>query len=754
LLLLAASLLAAPDPGRPEAAEGELLLPGPPLERPIAAGEAHRYRVAVTDTPLLVTVEQQSIDLVVEDRGPAGEELRVGAGGGRWGPEVLLLERVGEHHIEVHSQAKSGWAWPGRYTISVETLADLSAEGRARQQALAVMSRASQEGLAMTSEVRRQAAASYREALAAWRELGDRRWEAEALSSLALLDLLSDERRPAVEDCEQALALWRELGDPQRQAVALSMLGGARMLTGEYSGAREAFEGALSLWQKLGSSLEEAATRVELCLLEQMVGALPAALACYEKPRAVFREAGYLAGEQTVLNNLGGVYNLLGEPDAALDHYQQALALRRALGDRVLEAQSLNNIAGVHGNLGEWQEALRLLGQAREILAPLGERSPYATVLNNIGSFYTSMGEPQRALAFLEDALKLRREVGNRPAQVSTLNALGVTWSTLGEPEKALDHHRQALELATALGDTRQEAITRLLLGEIELERGDSLATLRELDPALAHFKAAGLRWQELRALHLQARALDRAGRSREALPILQEVLAQRRTLNNRVGEADALQSLAIVQRSLGLHAEACANAEAAVARVEELRTGFVNPDLRAAFLATQRRAYALLIDLLMDRHAADPAGGWDRAAFEVSEQARARSLLDALHSGSAERSGSAVPAGLLERRQSLRRRLSAKADQQVQQTGAQAAALGKEIDALQAELDGVDAEIGRFDPQSAVVRQPRPIDPEEIAGLLDPGTLLLEYALGEERSFLWMVGAGELRSFILPPQR
>jgi CHAT domain-containing protein len=42
----------------------------------------------------------------------------------------------------------------------------------------------------------------------------------------------------------------------------------------------------------------------------------------------------------------------------------------------------------------------------------------------------------------------------------------------------------------------------------------------------------------------------------------------------------------------------------------------------------------------------------------------------------------------------------------------------------------------------------------EEIAGLLDPGTLLLEYSLGEERSVLWAVGSGSLRSFLLPPQR
>jgi CHAT domain-containing protein len=135
---------------------------------------------------------------------------------------------------------------------------------------------------------------------------------------------------------------------------------------------------------------------------------------------------------------------------------------------------------------------------------------------------------------------------------------------------------------------------------------------------------------------------------------------------------------------------------------------------------------------------------------------ARARSLLDALSPVRPGLATSTVPVALLERRRSLRRRLSTKADQQVkQQSSAKAENLGREIEALLADLDSVDAEIRRADPQYAAFSQPQPNGPEEIAALLDPGTLLLEYALGEERSFLWAVGGGGgLRSFLLPPQR
>ena len=350
----------------------------------------------------------------------------------------------------------------------------------------------------------------------------------------------------------------------------------------------------------------------------------------------------------------------------------------------------------------------------------------------------------------MEGALKLYREIGERPSEVSVLNHLGTAARKLGDLRKALDDHEQARELAVALGDARLEAVSRLRLGEVRLEQGDASAALDEIAPALPSLKAAGLRQIELQALQLQGRALALAGRPQEAIPVLEEALAGRRALRDAVGETESLSTLAETERSLGRKEKAREHAEAAVARVEELRTGLASPDLRAAFLATRRRVYSLLIDLLMDRHAAEPKAGWDRAAFALSERARARSLLDGLFAG---RAGSAVSVDLIERRRALRRRLGAKADQHLRQNGAQAEALASEIEALLAELDRVEGEIRRQDPQDAAFSQPQPVGPDELSNLLGPRTLLLEYALGEGRSFLWMAGAGRLRSFILPAQ-
>ncbi|MFY9826026.1 MAG: CHAT domain-containing protein, partial [Thermoanaerobaculia bacterium] len=216
------------------------------------------------------------------------------------------------------------------------------------------------------------------------------------------------------------------------------------------------------------------------------------------------------------------------------------------------------------------------------------------------------------------------------------------------------------------------------------------------------------------------------------------------------------LQDLVAAERTAGLAQQALVHAGEAVALVDGLRRGFITPNLRAAFLATQRRAYELQIELLMDRQAADPASGGDREALAVSERARARTLLDSLYQGSTGDHGGSLPSELRERRNALRRRLSAKASQQqllADRPGdGKAEALAREIDGLLMDLDGVEAEIRRHDPRYAAFSEPPALGAAEIAALLEPGTLLLEYSLGDEKSFVWAVGAGTFRSFSLPP--
>ena len=73
--------------------------------------------------------------------------------------------------------------------------------------------------------------------------------------------------------------------------------------------------------------------------------------------------------------------------------------------------------------------------------------------------------------------------------------------------------------------------------------------------------------------------------------------------------------------------------------------------------------------------------------------------------------------------------------------TPAQADAAAKEIASITAEYEELRAQIRASSPKYAALTQPQPLSLAEIQRqVLDPDTLLLEYSLGENASYLFVV--------------
>jgi CHAT domain-containing protein len=150
------------------------------------------------------------------------------------------------------------------------------------------------------------------------------------------------------------------------------------------------------------------------------------------------------------------------------------------------------------------------------------------------------------------------------------------------------------------------------------------------------------------------------------------------------------------------------------------------------------------------------PSAGHDAAALQASERARARSLLETLTETRADiRQG--VDPKLLERERTLQRQLNAQAERLTrllsgQHTEEQAAAAKKELASLLTQYQEVQAQIRATSPRYAALTQPQPLSLNEIQQqVLGEDTLLLEYALGEERSYLWAVTPTAIKSYELP---
>jgi CHAT domain-containing protein len=200
---------------------------------------------------------------------------------------------------------------------------------------------------------------------------------------------------------------------------------------------------------------------------------------------------------------------------------------------------------------------------------------------------------------------------------------------------------------------------------------------------------------------------------------------------------------------------EARAQIEATLNIIESTRAQVVSQYLRSTYLASNESYYEFYIDLLMRMHHKQPAAGYDAAALQASERARARGLLDILTEARADiRQG--VDIALLESERSLQQQLNAKSERLTRllsskHSDEQDTAARKEVETLLTDYQDVETQIRIKSPRYAALTQPQPLSSKEIQQLLDKDTLLLEYSLGEERSYLWAVTPTSITGYELP---
>jgi CHAT domain-containing protein/Tfp pilus assembly protein PilF len=534
-----------------------------------------------------------------------------------------------------------------------------------------------------------------------------------------------------------------------------------RRRAGDLRQAIALYEQALALWSELGDGVRQGRVDCWLGVVWEGLHEVERALAAYERALTLLEHGGDVAHRAFVVYVLGRLYCDVGQLEKARDYSRRALGLRREMGDLSGEAKAASNLGNVYEQLAESQEALAFLDRALDLSRQIGNRYEEALALHNRGKSYLTLGQAEQALDDFTDALTLREELGDRRAQASTLSAIGEALMSGGEASllRAVGVYERALELAAELEDPRrQTALAENNLGTvyIRLRRYDEAREV--LLRARAGFRELGLRQSEAVALSnlgwlfSQRRETAAAmGHSRQALALFEEVA-------DLPGQVGVLHVIAELEHASGDLVAARASIERAVTAIEGLRARPASHDLRSSYFATMQSRFELYVRVLMDLHRRDPAAGHAAAALGASERARARSLLDNLiESGAELRRG--VPPELLAEEQRLEGAINAKEHQRLRLLdggGGPAAqeALDRELRVLLREYDQVRAEIRLASPRYAALTQPRPLTAQGIRErIVDRDTLLLQYDLGAERSYLWAVTPQSIASFELPPR-
>lgn len=473
-------------------------------------------------------------------------------------------------------------------------------------------------------------------------------------------------------------------------------------------------------------------------------------------------------------NELGDLFLRQGQYQVALDHYQKALegfigankknesnanAVNSAaanlpvgnsaatnaavtLADDKFNANlMLAKIGDVNFRTGKTSEALAAYSRMdvkkpESAATKVGRRfGGLGGIVGSIQTGNVSISAPTSGLTVLLEAKKELDEYRTSIVFASYELGTGRIAYAGNDLETARKHFDNALQaLGTGLGGVaklgqvrRYRAAARTSLGDVALKQG-------KLKDATKFYNDAKKGAQDDKRLDLMWPAQRGLGRS------LWLQAAQ---------ERDA-------KKILSLRESAVSNYRESIATIETLRQGSLRADeARTSFLTTTKDVYdeassAYAEMTLQVATAGSPLSGkaleYAGEGFKVNEQSRARSLLDMLSETDAAIT-EGVPAELLKRKQDNLDRQQDIADSLTgvsisnEDIKKKPSELDAELERLQAEYEEIENQIRTASPRYASLTFNQPLSLTDIQQkVLDEQTVLAEYSLQPDASYLWLV--------------
>ncbi len=596
---------------------------------------------------------------------------------------------------------------------------------------------------------------SLEETCATWHRLGEGRAEATTLTLLGALYQRSSNPQGGLDAFRKADRIYLALGATSRSVVTRR----AR-LTGDIALAQYALGDRLNLFKDLTTSI---ALFTTLGRIRELVALLriKAHLLWISDKRAdaarCFQEAldlldTHLLFSRTValLDDLAHVSSVLGDRQKSLGYYDRALLVCRRLSLRSAEASILIRVGSLHTSAAEYDKALSSYVAAAQLQAITGDRNGRLEALYRAAAVLLKSGDSDNAIAQLQEALNIACDLQQTLVQASILRQLGLAYKVAGQYDTSIKAYMDSLALS-------KTPATLIDLGVAYFWREDYDRALHFYQQAIDETQVTNSVLRSIATMNIGWVYL-RKGDSSSALKYLARAKQQlRNAAKNLEDDEVLLYGLSRAESMQGHLQRARELIERAVELVETKRASVGSPELRASYMIQVLEGYEFYVDLLMLMHSTNPRGGFDVLALGAAEMAKARSLSDVLADTNADfRVGG--DAELLAEERRVQKQLSDKAEMELQvlmggQSSNQLSGIWNDTGHLLGELRMIRSRIRASSSVTGNLRSAtaRHLDLTAIQRELGPDTTLLEYALGESHSYLWVVNNNTLTSYILP---
>jgi CHAT domain-containing protein len=562
----------------------------------------------------------------------------------------------------------------------------------------------------------RMARDQYREAQSLSRLARNGAAEMRALNLIGYVQVYLGQSETGLELARKALNYYRRSPgkDLRFEAEAENCAGEASASLSRLHQAIGHFQRALDLWTAANDKSGQALAKLNLAYTHTDRRDLEKAQNLFTESYTLYQGEGDKRGEARAITGLGSIDSFLGQKQAALDRHLKARDLLRTIGDHAGEAIAFNSIGKAYEDLGKLPVALDNYKEALRLYQQLGNVEFESVTMYYIGGVYNLNDEKQTALHFLNEAMNKSKQARQPLVTAYALSAISAIKSELGQSAEALAQLQYVLRLYRRIDDRRGQATALRDCGKIYRALNQNTKALVYYRRALDLFRAAG----------------------------------------DKHEEADTLYNIAVTEGALGNLTNALNLLKESTGAIEILRSQIVSPDLRASYYASVRKHAELYIDLLMRLGNLNGDKSAQETAFAISEHSHGRALLEVLGEASAHiRQG--VNPTLLDQERVLQQKLNALANYQMRLLANdpenELETVARQIRELTTAYSELQTQIKQQSPRYANLVQPQPLNLKQIQNELTDDSVLLEYTLGTERSYLWAVTKDSLTGYQLP---
>jgi CHAT domain-containing protein/Tfp pilus assembly protein PilF len=673
-----------------DARESATLVLNAPVSRDFKSGERHTFNVSARENEIIeIICERRGVDSSLAAFAPNGEKISV-------------------------SNSPGGFAGFDRLLFAAEKTGEYRIELESRRPGNIVGS--------YTILLKNQQPAGENDATRA---------RAMQLLGAARMNLFGQENRlgkaeEALEKLEKALDLFEETKDLQGQADTLFHIANVKGYEfGDKAKAIELYEKALAIWSKIDDEAGRA-----ICLMY-----LADEIRDYDNPKkpreyytgkaegyfdealAINRKINNKSDEATALAYLCRLYNDTQNFQKGFEACRESLRIG-GNSDPLTDYRAYGNLASLYGNSGDLETALKYNQTALERLEIVKDYlNPFrrAFIKSNIGGLLAAQKKYPEAEQNLREALTITEQVRRKLYSGYILVRLGSIYYETNRLAEALETAQKGVEYYREIDPVKIQAAL-LGLGKIQL--------------ALGQINSA-------RALYSEAVEINRRNKDRYA-------------------EAESLYLSAKLENQAGNLDTARQDIELAISNSEVIRAQLLGRNQRTTYLSILKKYYELEIELLVKLHEKNADPRFLEQAWQTHEKIRARSLLENLIESGLNLSEfapkdffakeqvllEAIAAAELKRTEALR------ANNPARQKAAETD-LHKKLDEYQV----LQENFRRTNPQFSAINQPKAPSLAEARSLLDEDTAILEFALGEQQSYVWVICKNAFKLAKLPPK-